>query len=219
MALTRVDSTSTLDSTTASTIDLSDAVTAGQTNAIVELKNVSNYPVTAYRRDTGDSVWSQITLQPGDSESFTATLTAARTIDYYVAEGEIWAYVSYSWGTGLTTSLSVADVILWLQMNGYTISSTGNLTSAEVTLCLTNTTQKMTQAATQYALIAGKSLDTTYKNNVILHGAIAESLLAIHNQGTSTGLGQNRALVAVDVIEKHQAEFETALDKINKGMT
>lgn len=219
MALIRVDSASTLNSTVASTIDLSAAVTAGSTNADIVLVNKSDFPVTVSRRDTGDSVWVSETIHPVQSMSFTATLTAARTIDYMVGEGEIWAYVGYFWGTGLTTTLSVSDVIDWLEMHGYTISDSGNLSTAEVTLCLTSITQKMTRVSEQYALIAGKSLDLTYKNDVILHGAIAESLSAIHNQGIATGLGQNRALVAVDVIEKHQSEFEAAMDKINRGMT
>ena len=211
MALTRVDSSSTLDSTTASTIDLSDAVTAGSTNAFVELKNVSDFPVTVSRRETGDSVWVEKQLQPSESYGFIATLTAARTLDYKVGEGEIWAYVGYFWGTGLSASLGVSDI------RAYLLGYDSDITDAQITVFLGDITAVVTDASDKRNLISGTTINATIKNLGIKFGTAAQCLKALEGKGAQTGLTQDRIIVSQRQADEYQAKYEEMLEAMRMG--
>lgn len=217
MALTRVDSASTLNSTVASTIDLSAAVTAGSTNADIVLVNVSDFPVTVSRRDTGDSVWVSETIHPEQSMSFTATLTAAVTLDYKVNEGEIWAYVGYFWGTGLSTTLSVSDVIDWLEMLEYTISDAGALKIAEVQLCLNNVTVESNRMAGVFELKRGVAPDSSYKDEMIKIGAVAKALYVIRNVGATRGLTSDMIITSAETADRLYGEYVDKLERMRIG--
>lgn len=206
------------DSTTPKTGDLSSVVTAGSTNTLALIKNTGGDICNLYWREIGATPFNLMQLSPDTSQVIPLSLTAARTFEYYFDASTISVYVSTSWGTGLTSSVSLSSVEDWLTMYGYTISASGDITSAQVQLCLDRATSEVTMASTRYALIAMQTLNADWKNTVIRDGAIAHALRALENKGAAHGLEQQSQRVDANERANIIASYNTAILKIETGI-
>ncbi len=197
------------------------AVTTGSSLVQVRFKNVSEVSLKAWFRPTGTTGAGEfVELNPGASSGgITLAIGVAKTIDYYVEGGgsvECWI-VDYG-GSGIVPPFTVDIVISWLEMHGYTISATGDLTSAQVQLCLDSITAQVTVASSRFTLIAGYAINAALKNDIILKGTVAQALFALRNQGASAGLIQEKVIIAETTANKYQAEYEKAINDMTNGL-
>jgi hypothetical protein len=152
-----------------------------------------------------------------ESVDLKLTLTAARIFEYYFDAGALQVDVTYFWGTGLSSSVSLSDVTAWITMLGYTVSATGHLTSAEVQLCLDKVTAEVTTAATRYALIAMQTLDATFKNHTILNGSVTQALYVLRNVGATRGLTSDMIIISTETADRYNAEYKEEIEIIKQG--
>jgi len=157
-------------------------------------------------------------LLPLESVDIKIALTAARTFEYFFDASTLQVDVTYFWGTGLSSSVSLSDIEAWLTMYGYTISADGDITSAQVQLCLDRSTSEVTMAAIRYALIAMQTLNSDWKNSIIKDGAIAHALRALKNKGAASGLEQQSQRVDANMVAQLIADYNTAILKIEAGI-
>ncbi len=214
------DATPGGDSGTPKTGDLSSAITAGSTNADILVTNTGNDPCNFYWRKTGTTAadFRLLQLLPSATGGFPLSLTSARTFEYYFDASTLSVDVAYFFGEGLTSTVSLSDIEAWLTMYGYTISASGNLTSAQVQLCLDRATSEVTMASSRYARIASQTLNSDWKNIVIKDGAIAHALRALSNNGAADGLEQQSARVDDKMVAQLVADYNTAILKIEAGI-
>ena len=142
----------------------------------------------------------------------------AKTIDYYVEGGgsvECWV-VDYG-GSGAVPLLTVDTVIEWIEMLGYTVNATGNITSAQVQLCLDSVTADITDAANQFALLRLFATNTSKKNEKTLKGAVALTLSVLRNKGANRGLTSDMIIISNETADKFQAEYDKAIDDLTNG--
>jgi hypothetical protein len=216
--------TAFLDSTPGGTADspktgdLSGCVTAGSTNADIRVTNTGDTPCSFNWRDTGTTPFYQKSLLPLESVDLKLSLTAARTFEYYFDASSLQVDVAYFFGTGLSSTVSLSDVEAWLTMYGYTISASGDLTSAQVQLCLDRATSEVTMATIRYALIAMQTLNADWKNIVIKDGAVAHALRALDNKGAARGLEQQTQRISPAMASQMIADYNTAILKIEAGI-
>lgn len=197
------------------------AVATGSTIVQVRFKNISDAPQKEWFRPTGTTGAGEfVELSPGASSGgITLAIGVAKTIEYYVEGGgsvECWI-VDYG-GGGAVPLLTVDTVITWLEMHGYTISATGDLTSAQVQLCLDSVTANITVASNRFTLIAGYALNVSVKNDITLKGTVAQALFALRNKGASSGLVQEKVIIAETTAIKYQAEYEKAIYDMTNGL-
>ena len=121
-------------------------------------------------------------------------------------------------GSGAVPLLTVDTVIEWIEMLGYTVSATGDLTSAQVQLCLDSVTADITDAANQFALLRLFAANTSKKNDITLKGTVAQALYALRNKGSSSGLVQEKVIIAETTANKYQAEYEKAINDMTNGL-
>jgi len=205
------------DATTPKIGDLSGAVTAGSTNADTRITNTGDTPCSFNWRDTGTTPFYQKSLLPLESVDIKIALTAARTFEYFFDASTLQVDVTYFWGTGLSSTVTLSDVTAWLVAHGYTISASGDLTSAQVQLFLDDITSEVTPAASIWNAIRSQTLDAGLKNRIILKGTIAQALFALRNKGASSGLSQNRIIVDSETANNYQAYYERKVDDMLKG--
>lgn len=215
------DSTPGGSSGSPKTGDLSVAITSGLTNATIRITNSHADDITTmWYRDTGTTTYFPIQLMPGLSQDVGLSLPSsnARTFEYYFVGGALQVDVVAAWGTGYSSAVSLADVEAWLTMYGYSISASGDLTSAQVQLCLDRASSEVTIAATRYALIASQTLNSAWKNTIIKDGAVAHALRAIRNKGISKGYEQQAQRVSDADASQMLAEYLAAVERINLGI-
>jgi hypothetical protein len=205
------------DATTPKIGDLSGVVTAGSTNADLRITNTGDYPCSFNWRDTGTTTWYQESLLPLQSVDKKLALTAARTFEYFFDASSLQVDVTYFWGTGLSSTVSLSDVTAWITMLGYTVSETGHLTSAEVQLCLNKVTAEVNTASTRYALIAMQTLDATLKNSTILTGSVAQALYVLRNVGATRGLTSDMIIISTETADRYNADYIQNLETIKQG--
>lgn len=175
-------------------------------------------PMNLYWRKTGTTPYYLLTISPQVSTDQWISLTAARTFEYYFDASTLQVDVAYFFGAAGLSVVLLSDVEAWLIMHGYTIGSSGDITSAQVQLCLDQITIEVTMAATRYALIAMQTLSASFKNHVILKGTIAQALYALRNRGASTGLTQDRIIVSAETANSYDAQYREYIDKIQQGI-
>ena len=222
MALTNAftDSNPTPNGSESSPIagSLTSVVTAGSTNAAIRITNTGDFPCAFYWRDTGTTTFQYKPILPSESVDIWVALTAARTFEYYYDASTIRVDVAYFFGTGLSSSVSLSDVEAWLTMHGYTIGASGDLTSAQVQLCLDHVTAEVTMAATRYALIASQTLSADFKNHVIMKGATAQALYALSNKGAAHGLQAQAVRVDNATTDMYMAQYKSYIERIMSGI-
>jgi hypothetical protein len=206
------------DAGTPKTGSLVAAITAGSTDCVAILQNTGDAPMNLYWRKTGTTPYYLLTINPQVSVEQWISLTAARTFEYYFDASTLQVDVAYFFGTGLTSTVSLSDVEAWLTMYGYTISASGDLTSAQVQLCLDRATSEVTMAATRYALIAMQILNADWKNIVVKDGAVAHALRALDNKGAARGLEQQTQRISPAMASQMIADYNTAILKIEAGI-
>ncbi len=199
--------------------NLSLGVVAGSTHAILSIKNTDNVPVKFYFRETGTSDEENRDITPGESKQITIALTSARTIEYKIeGGGSVSCYTVTAWGTGLVpSSITSSDVTSWLEMLGYTISATGDITTAQVQLCLDKVVNEVGMAASMFELKALYAPNTAFKNRITLEGAVAEALYALRNKGASTGLTQDRIIMNTETADRYKGTYDKAIDDMKNG--
>ncbi len=194
-------------------------VTVGSTWGIFTFKNTSNVPIKLHYRESGTTDDQNIDLSPGEyTAPIYIVLTSARTIDYYLeGGGSIQCYIVTDGGSAGLTEVTASNVTAWLEMLGYTVGATGNLTTAQVQLCLDKIVAEVSLAATRFGLIALYTVNTAFKNQITLEGAIAEALFALRNKGASSGLVQERVIIAAETASGYQAKYEKAINDMTNG--
>ena len=206
------------DATTPKTGDLSSVVTVGSTNAAIRITNTGNDPCSLYWRDTGTSGFSPKQLIPQDSVDVWVSLTAARTFEYYFDASVLKVEVAYFFGGGLTSTVTVSDITDRIVALGYTVSASGDVTSAQVQLWLNDITTEVTVAATRYALIASQTLNVNFKNLVIINGTIAKALMNLRNKGASQGRIAQAIAVSSSTADMDWAEYKAQVERISQGI-
>lgn len=206
------------DSTTPKTGSLTAVVTAGSTNASLRITNTGGDLCNFYWRDTGTSTWFLAQPSPGTSIDIGVSLTAARTFEYYFDFSTLRVdVISFSSG-GLPTTIGLTDITAWLVMHGYTVASDGNLTSAEVQLCLDDVTVEVDMAAGRYLLIASQAINTTYKNQMILKGTVAQALYVLRNVGATRGLTSDMIIISNETADRYKAQYDEAITNMKSGL-
>lgn len=175
------------------------------------IKNSVNYPVTFNWRKTGETDAFEETIEPGASMSFNIALTSARTVDYKVTEGTVTAWVTYFFGTGLTTTIGVSDI------RAYLLGYDSDITDAQITVFLGDITQVVTDASDKRNLISGTTINATIKNLGIKLGTAAQCLKALEGKGAQTGLTQDRIIVSQRQADEYQAKYEEMLEAMRMG--
>lgn len=206
------------DATTPKTGDLSGAISVGGTDCDVLVTNTGDYPCNLYWRKTGTTAFRLLQILPSVTGGFPLSLTAARTFEYYFDDGALQVDVAYFFGTGLSVSVSLSDIEAWLVMHGYTIGASGDITSAQVQLCLDQITAEVTMAATRYALIAMQTLNASFKNIVILKGTIAQALYALRGKSGAQGLRAEAIQVNSATADMYMGEYKSYIERIMSGI-
>ncbi len=114
-------------------------------------------------------------------------------------------------------AVTEANVSAWLTMLGYTISASGDMTTAQVQLCLDKIVAEINLASARYALIAGYAVNTAFKDRITLEGAVAEALYALRNKGASTGLTQDRIIMNTETADRYKGTYDKAIDDMTNG--
>lgn len=194
-------------------------VASGSTYGIFTFKNINDFPIKLHIRESDTTDDLNFDLSPGEyTIPIYITLTSARTIDYYIeGGGSIQCYVvAYGGSAGLTTVLE-SDVSAWLTMLGYTVSASGNITIAQVQLCLDKVVAEIGLASSMFELKALYAVNTAFKNRITLEGAVAEALYALRNAGASTGLTQDRIIVSTETADRYKGTYDKAIDDMKNG--
>jgi hypothetical protein len=198
--------------------DLSGCVTAGSTNADIRVTNTGDTPCSFNWRDTGTTPFYQKSLLPLESVDLILSLTAARTFEYYFDASSLQVDVAYFFGTGLSSTVSLSDIEAWLTMHGHIIGASGDITSAQVQLCLNEITTEVTMAATRYALIAQQTLNASFKNHVILKGTVAQALYALRGKSGAQGLRAEAIQVNSATADNYMGEYRSYIERIMSGI-
>lgn len=196
-------------------------VASGSTYGIFTFKNINDFPIKLHYKESGTTDDLNFDLSPGESTiPAYITLTSARTIDYYIeGGGSIQCYVVAYGGTGLVpSSITSSDVTAWLTMLGYTISASGDMTTAQVQLCLDKIVAEIGLASARFALIALYEVNTAFKNQITLEGAVAEALYALRNKGASTGLTQDRIIMNTETADRYKGTYDKAIMNMTNGL-
>ncbi len=211
------DSTPSGDASSPKTGDLSSAISAGSTEANIRITNTGDFPCFLNWRNIGDTDYNPKFLNPFDSADIWISLTAARTFEYYFDAGVLKVDVTYFFGSVGISTVTVTDVTNWLTMHGYTISASSDLTSAEVQLCIDEITAEVTMAVTRYALIASQTLNSSFKNHVILKGTVAQALYALRNVGATRGLTSDMIIISTETADRYYAVYKEEIERISQG--
>lgn len=197
--------------------DLTTAVAAGSTHAMLNFLNTSDVPIKLHYRQTGSSDDQNVDISPGEySGDITIALTAARTIDYYIeGGGSITCYMVHYWGTGLATStVVIADIRTKILISGY---STDDIPDASIQEFIDEIVGEVNDAASTHANIAGFALNTTIKTNAIKMGASWLTLTALRNLGAKEGRIAQAILVSPATIDDFKGKYHDMLIKIRSG--
>lgn len=195
-------------------------VATGSTWGLFIFKNTAVGSTSVHWRQSGTTDDQYVTLASGESTApIYISLTSAKTIDYYVTGGgSIQCYiVAYGGSAGLTT-VTAADVTVWIEMLGYTVSASGNMTTAQVQLCLDKIVAEVDVAASNYLLKAGYAVNTAFKSQITIEGAVAQALYTLRNKGASSGLVQERVIIAAETASQYQAKYEKAINDMTNGL-
>ena len=205
------------DATTPKTGDLSSAITVGSKEANIRITNTGDWPCNLNWRNIGDTVFTPKSILPNDSADIWISLTVSRTFEYYFDAGALQVDVTYFFGSAGISEVTVTDVTAWLTMHGYTIGASGDLTSDEVQLCLTEIIAEVTMATTRYALIASQTLSAAFKSHVILKGTVAQALYALRNVGATRGLTSDMIIISTETADRYYAVYKEEIERISQG--
>jgi len=206
------------DATAPKTGDLTGAISSGSTDAILLITNTGDMPCNLYWRKTGTVPYYLLSINPQVSVDQWISLTSARTFEYYFDASTLQVDVAYFFGTGLSSPVLLSDVEAWLTMHGYTISASGDMTSAQVQLCLDDITAEVTMAATRYGLIANQTLSAAFKNHVILKGSIAQALYALRGKSAAHGLQAQAVRVDSATADTYMGTYKGYIERLMSGI-
>lgn len=190
-------------------------VSAGTTIGTFRFTNTGEFPMNLYVRQIGTTNFDLLQILPQTSTERRIALTAARTIEYYFDAGALKAEIVDS---QITTTIPLTDVTSWLTMHGYTISASGDFTTAEVQLCLDQITAEVTMAATRYALIALQTLNASFKNHIILKGTVAQALYALRGKSGAQGLRAEAIQVNSPTADMYMGEYKSYIERLMSGI-
>jgi len=194
--------------------DVSSGVSVGSTIGTFLFTNTGDVPTVFNVRKTGTTTYDQFVLNPMTSTERRIALTSARTIEYYFDASTITVKVVEAVAT---TTISLTDAESWLTMYGYIVGDSGDITSAQVRLCLDKATSEVNIAARKYTLLSLRSIDSERKNTIIHDGTIAHSLRAMENKGASRGLEQQSQRVSDSERNYILSDYKLAIMKLEAG--